>query len=108
MRHATCCFGVRLTLTGFAPFGSFTMCGALSVCSPGRNRFVFASVPRVSGFSNALLPNRLTSAFDGLRQALLRPSHLLADPPRGFVRALALLHHDLRGVSVVRPLFLDH
>src|SRR5256885_8091895 len=108
MRHATCCFGVRLTLTGFAPFGSFTMCGALSVCSPGRNRFVFVSVPRVSSFSNALLPNRLTSGFDGLRESLLRQSHLLADPLRGFVRVLVILHNDLRDLSEVRHLFLDH
>src|SRR5256885_5354667 len=82
MRHATCCFGVRLTLTGFAPFGSFTMWCAFSVCSPGLNRFVFVSVPRVSSFSNALLPNRLTSGFDGLRDSGFRQSHLLADPFR--------------------------
>src|SRR2546430_4135700 len=108
MRHATCCFGVRLTLTGFAPFGSFTMWCAFSVCSPGLNRFVFVSVPRVSSFSNALLPNRLTSGFDGLRESLLRQSHLLADPLRGFVRVLVILHNDLRDLSEVRHLFLDH
>src|SRR5467141_2036638 len=108
MRHATCCFGVRLTLTGFAPFGSFTMWGALSVCSPGRDRFVFVSVPRVSSFSNALLPNRLTSGFDGLRDPLLGQSHLLPDPLGGFFGILVILHDDLRDLSEVRHPFLDH
>src|SRR3989454_8447163 len=108
MRHATCCFGVRLTLTGFAPFGSFTIWCAFSVCSPGLNRFVFVSVPRVSSFSNALLPNRLTSDFDGLRDSGFRQSHLLADPFRGFVGILVVLHDDLRDLSEVGHPFLDH
>src|SRR2546425_2086200 len=108
MRHATCCFGVRLTLTGFAPFGSFTMWCAFSVCSPGLNRFVFVSVPRVSSFSNALLPNRLTSGFDGLRDSGFRQSHLLAHPFRGFVGILVVLHNDLRDLSEVGHPFLDH
>src|SRR5207302_1406822 len=108
MRHATCCFGVRLTLTGFAPFGSFTMWWAFSVCSPGLNRFVFVSVPRVSSFSNALLPNRLTSSFDGLRDSGFRQSHLLADPFRGSVGILVVLHDDLRDLSEVGHPLLDH
>src|SRR5437879_191108 len=108
MRHATCCFGVRLTLTGFAPFGSFTMWCAFSVCSPGLNRFVFVSVPRVSSFSNALLPNRLTSGFDGLRDSGFRQSHLLADPLCGFVGVLVILDDDLRDLSEVGHPLLDH
>src|SRR6266566_2310392 len=108
MRHATCCFGVRLTLTGFAPFGSFTMWWAFSVCSPGLNRFVFVSVPRVSSFSNALLPNRLTSGLDGLRDSGFRQSHLLADPLGGFIGVLVILDDDLRDLSEVGHPLLDH
>src|SRR5438046_7668955 len=108
MRHATCCFGVRLTLTGFAPFGSFTMWCAFSVCSPGLNRFVFVSVPRVSSFSNALLPNRLTSGFDGLRDSGFRQSHLLADPLCGFVGSLVILDDVLRYLSEVGHLLFAY
>src|SRR5437763_17108888 len=89
MRHATCSFGDRLTVTGFAPFGNFTRWLALPGWSPGRNRFVFVRVPRVSSLSK-VLANRLTSRLDGLRGSLLGQAQLLADALRRLVRVLVL------------------
>src|SRR6059036_2182580 len=108
MRHATCAFGGRLTLTGLAPFGSFTMWAPLSVSSPGRNRFVFVSVPRVSSLSNAELPNRLASRLHGLHDGVVLPAHLLSDPLRGVLRVLVVLHDDLRDLSEVDHVLLQH
>src|SRR2546425_799673 len=132
MRHATCALGGRLTFTGLAPFGSFTMWAAFSDSSPGRNRFVFVSVPRVSSFSNAELPNGLAPCLDGLRDEfvrlrlkpdelddLLHPSHdRVSDPSMGLDddevqgsqqdarcvdrRVLQAVHHRLDGVRVHR------
>src|SRR5207247_3863631 len=90
MRHATCSFGDRLTVTGFAPFGNFTRWLALPGWSPGRNRFVFVRVPRVSSLSK-VLANRLTSGLDGLRGSLFGQAHLLTDALRRLVRVLVIL-----------------
>src|SRR5213593_3324244 len=108
MRQATWAFGGRLTLTGLAPFGSFTMWAPLSVSSPGRNRFVFVSVPRVSSLSNAELPNRLASRLHGLHGGVVLPAHLLSDPLRGVLRVLVVLHDDLRDFSEVNQVLLQH
>src|SRR3989442_12457988 len=99
MRQATCAFGGRLTFTGLAPFGSFTMCAALSDSSPGRNRFVFVSVPRVSSFSNAELPNRLASCVHRLHDRVVLPAHLFSGPLPGCLRELAGLGDALRYLS---------
>src|SRR2546426_154490 len=72
MRQATCAFGGRLTFTGLAPFGSFTMWAPFSDSSPGRVRFVFVSVPRVSSFSNAELANGLAPCLDRVRDEFVR------------------------------------
>src|SRR6266487_2809001 len=97
MRQATCSFGERLTFTGFAPFGSLTMWWPLPASSPGRNRFVFVSVPRVSSFSKAELPNGLTSRFDGLHD-LSEVQHPLLDHVVDNVdSALELRFHFLVG-----------
>src|SRR5713101_10188734 len=108
MRQARCSFADRLTVTGLAPFGSLTMCGDLPAWSPGRNRFVFVRVPRVSSFSKAVLANCLTSGFDRLRGSLLGQAHLLADPLGGFVGILVILHDDLLDLSEVGLPLLDH
>src|SRR2546425_997608 len=108
MRQATWAFGGRLTLTGLAPFGSFTIWAPLSVSSPGRNRFVFVSVPRVSSFSNAELPNRLASCLDGLHDRVVLPAHLFSDPLRGVLRVLVVLDDDLRDFSEVDQVLLQH
>src|SRR6266581_5159883 len=91
MRQATCAFGGRLTLTGLAPFGSFTMWAPFSDSSPGRNRFVFVSVPRVSSFSNAELPNGFASCIDGLHDRVVLPAHLFPDSLRGLLWVLVVL-----------------
>src|SRR5437667_9596426 len=106
MRHATCSFGDRLTVTGFAPFGNFTRWLALPGWSPGRNRFVFVRVPRVSSLSK-VLANRLTSRLDGLRGSLLGQAHLLADALRRPVRGLEILDDDLRGRAQVGEALLE-
>src|SRR5881628_1528169 len=108
MRHATCAFGGRLTFTGLAPFGSFTMWAALSDSSPGRNRFVFVSVPRVSSFSNAELPNGLASRVDGLHDCVVLPAHLFPDPLRCLLGVLVVLDDDLRDLSEVQHTLLQH
>src|SRR2546425_12701506 len=108
MRQATWAFGGRLTLPGLAPFGSFTIWAPLSVSSPGRNRFVFVSVPRVSSFSNAELPNRLASCLDGLHDRVVLPAHLFSDPFRGVLRVLVVLDDDLRDFSEVDQVLLQH
>src|SRR5256885_1813850 len=108
MRHATCAFGGRLTFTGLAPFGSFTMWAAFSDSSPGRNRFVFVSVPRVSSFSNAELPNGLTPCLDGLHDRMVLPAHLFSDPLRGVLGVLVVLDDDLRDFSEVDQVLLQH
>src|SRR6267378_3071530 len=108
MRQARCSFADRLTVTGFAPLGSLTMWGDLPPPSPGRNRFVFVRVPRVSNFSKAVLANGLTSGLDRLRDSLLRQAHLLADPLGRLVGILVILYDDLRDLSEVRHPFLDH
>src|SRR5439155_96974 len=106
-RHATCSFGDRLTVTGFAPFGNFTRWLALPGWSPGRNRFVFVRVPRVSSLSK-VLANRLTSGLDGLRGSLLGQAHLLTDALRRLVRVLVILDDDLRDLSEVGEALLQH
>src|SRR3989454_9723442 len=108
MRQATCAFGGRLTFTGLAPFGSFTMWAPLSVSSPGRNRFVFVSVPRVSSFSNAELPNGLAPCLDGLHDRMVLPAHLFSDPLRGVLGVLVVLDDDLRDFSEVDQVLLQH
>src|SRR6266545_3399361 len=108
MRQATCSFGERLTFTGFAPFGSLTMWWPLPASSPGRNRFVFVSVPRVSSFSKAELPNGLTSRFDGLHGPVVGPAHLVADALRRLFGVLVVLHDDLRDLAEVHHPLLDH
>src|SRR6266571_2657362 len=108
MRHATCAFGGRLTFTGLAPFGSLTMWAALSDSSPGRNRFVFVSVPRVSSFSNAELANALASRLDGFQDRVALPAHLLPDAFRGLLRVLVVLDDDLRDLSEVQHVLLHH
>src|SRR5438094_10118389 len=100
MRHATCSFGDRLTVTGFAPFGNFTRWLALPGWSPGRNRFVFATVPRVSSLSKALA-NRLTSGLDRVRGSLPRQAHLLTDALRRLVGVLVTPDGELRALSQV-------
>src|SRR3989475_7645555 len=107
--QATCCLGVNETSTGFAPLGSLTRrAPSFRASSPGRNRFVFVSVPRVSSFSNAELPNRLASCFHGLRDAVVLPAHLFSDPLRGVLRVLVVLDHDLRDLSEVDHVLLQH
>src|SRR5437667_11865340 len=106
MRHATGSFGDRLTDTGFAPFGSFTRWLALPAWSPGRNRFVFVRVPRVSSLSKAL-PNRLTSGLDALRGSVLGQAHLLADALRRLFGILVILDDELRDLSAVGWARLD-
>src|SRR6266498_1429367 len=108
MRQATCSFGERLTFTGFAPFGSLTMWWPLPASSPGRNRFVFVSVPRVSSFSKAELPNGLTPRFDGLHGPVIGPAHLVADALRRLFGVLVVLHDDLRDLAEVDHALLDH
>src|SRR6266567_6269899 len=108
MRHASWAFGDKLTFTGRAPFGSLTMWWPFPASSPGRNRFVFVSVPRVSSFSKAELPNRLTSCLDGLHDGVLLPAHLVPNPFRCFLRILVVLHDDLRDFPEVRQALLEH
>src|SRR5438128_7399552 len=108
MRHATCAFGGRLTFTGLAPFGSFTMWAAFSDSSPGRNRFVFVSVPRVSSFSNAELPNGLTPCLDGLHDRMVLPAHFFPDSLRGLFGILVVLDNELRDLSEVQHALLQH
>src|SRR5439155_1262254 len=108
IRHATCAFGGRLTFTGLAPFGSLTMWAALSDSSPGRNRFVFVSVPRVSSFSNAELANGVASRLDGFQDRVVLPAHLPPDAFRGLLRVLVVLDDDLRDLSVVQHFLLHH
>src|SRR3989454_415274 len=108
MRHATCAFGGRLTFTGLAPFGSFTMWAAFSDSSPGRNRFVFVSVPRVSSFSNAELPNGLAPCLDGLHDRMVLPAHFFPDSLRGLFGILVVLDNELRDLSEVQHALLQH
>src|SRR3990170_8820544 len=106
--HASCSRGVRLTLTGFAPFGSFTRwCPFSASSSPGRKRFVRVRDRRVSSFSNAVLPNGLTSCR-GSRSALIRPSHLIADAFRGLLGVLVVGDDDLRDFAEVQDIPLRH
>src|SRR2546428_8079 len=108
MRQATCALGGRLTFTGLAPFGSFTMWAAFSDSSPGRNRFVFVSVPRVSSFSNAELPNGLTPCLDGLHDRMVLPAHFFPDSLRGLFGILVVLDNELRDLSEVQHALLQH
>src|SRR5213593_4314187 len=108
MRHATCAFGGRLTFTGLAPFGSFTMWAPFSDSSPGRNRFVFVSVPRVSSFSNAELANGLAPCLDGLHDCMVLPAHFFPDSLRGLLGVLVVLDHELRDLSEVQHALLQH
>src|SRR5437899_1885008 len=108
MRHATCAFGGRLTFTGLAPFGSFTMWAPFSDSSPGRNRFVFVSVPRVSSFSNAELPNGFASCLDGLHDRMVLPAHFFPDSLRGLLWVLVVLDNELRDLSEVQHALLQH
>src|SRR5438309_11366707 len=84
------------------------MWAPLSDSSPGRNRFVFVSVPRVSSFSNAELPNRLASCLDGLHDRVVLPAHLFSDPLRGVLRVLVVLDDDLSDFSDVDQVLLQH
>src|SRR5256712_8748359 len=108
MRQATCALGGRLTFTGLAPFGSFTMWAAFSDSSPGRNRFVFVSVPRVSSFSNAELPNGLAPCLDSLHDCMVLPAHFFPDSLRGVLGVLVVLDDDLRDFSEVDQVLLQH
>src|SRR3989449_179726 len=108
MRQATCAFGGRLTFTGLAPFGSFTMWAAFSDSSPGRNRFVFVSVPRVSSFSNAELPNGLAPCLDGLHDCMVLPAHFFPDSLRGLFGILVVLDNELCDLSEVQHALLQH
>src|SRR5207247_5524545 len=101
MRQATWAFGGRLTFTGLAPFGSFTMWAPFSDSSPGRNRFVFVSVPRVSSFSNAELPNGLAPCLDGLHDCMVLPAHFFPDSLRGLLGVLVVLDNESRDLSEV-------
>src|SRR2546422_1024527 len=108
MRQATCAFGGRLTFTGLAPFGSFTMWAPFSDSSPGRNRFVFVSVPRVSSFSNVELPNGLASCLDGLHDCMVLPAHFFPDSLRGLLGVLVVLDNESRDLSEVQHALLQH
>src|SRR2546427_362673 len=108
MRQATCAFGGRLTFTGLAPFGSFTMWAPFSDSSPGRNRFVFVSVPRVSSFSNAELANGLAPCLDGLHDCMVLPAHFFPDSLRGLLGVLVVLDNELRDLSEVQHALLQH
>src|SRR5881628_306821 len=108
MRQATWAFGGRLTFTGLAPFGSFTMWAPFSDSSPGRNRFVFVSVPRVSSFSNVELPNGLASCLDGLHDCMVLPAHFFPDSLRGLLGVLVVLDNESRDLSEVQHALLQH
>src|SRR5256712_7250303 len=108
MRQATCAFGGRLTFTGLAPFGSFTMWAAFSDSSPGRIRIVFVSVPRVSSFSNAELPNGLAPCLDGLHDCMVLPAHFFPDSLRGLFGILVVLDNELCDLSEVQHALLQH
>src|SRR5439155_425541 len=108
IRQATCAFGGRLTFTGLAPFGSFTMWAPFSDSSPGRNRFVFVSVPRVSSFSNAELPNGLAPCLDGLHDCMVLPAHFFPDSLRGLLGVLVVLDNESRDLSEVQHALLQH
>src|SRR5256712_878929 len=108
MRHATCAFGGRLTFTGWAPSGSSTMGAAFSDSSPGRNRFVFVSVPRVSSFSNTELPNGLAPCLDGLHDCMVLPAHFFPDSLRGLFGILVVLDNELCDLSEVQHALLQH
>src|SRR5207247_2954287 len=108
MRQATWAFGGRLTFTGLAPFGSFTMWAPFSDSSPGRNRFVFVSVPRVSSFSNAELPNGLAPCLDGLHDCMVLPAHFFPDSLRGLLGVLVVLDNESRDLSEVQHALLQH
>src|SRR3989337_1952424 len=107
--QASCSFGERPTDTGFAPFGSFTMwCAFAATSSPGRKRFVFVRVRRVSSFSKAVLPNRLTSRSGDRGRALLRPSHLLPDALGRLFGVLVVTDDELRDLAEVEHGLLVH
>src|SRR3989304_5459755 len=108
MRQASCSCEFSPTSTGFAPLGSLTTWWALSASSVRRNRFVFVSVPRVSSFSNAELPNGFASRFDGLGDSVVLPSHLVPDPFRRFFRVLVILDDDFGDFAEVGHVLLEH
>src|SRR6266571_3930380 len=88
MRHATCAFGGRLTFTGLAPFGSFTMWAPFSDSSPGRNGFA--------------------SCLDGLHDRMVLPAHFFPDSLRGLLWVLVVLDNELRDLSEVQHALLQH
>src|SRR5436309_765871 len=79
-----------------------------SASSPGRNRFVFVSVPRVSSFSNVELPNGLASCLDGLHDCMVLPAHFFPDSLRGLLGVLVVLDNESRDLSEVQHALLQH
>src|SRR6266702_4584990 len=75
---------------------------------PGRNRFVFVSVPRVSSFSNAELPNGFAACLDGLHDLMVLPAHFFPDSLRGLLWVLVVLDNELRDLSEVQHALLQH